>query len=131
GREIAQRLAREADVVTIAYRPGVAHRLELDYEKLSKTNAELIYCENSAFGHNGPYAGRPGFDILSQAATGMVLYENKLERGVPTFITTLAVADLTTGMFMAFPIVSALYGPMSTRKGTLIETSLFASGLAA
>ena len=131
GREIAQRLAREADVVTIAYRPGVAHRLGLDYEKLSKTNAELIYCENSAFGHNGPYAGRPGFDILSQAATGMVLYENKLERGVPTFITTLAVADLTTGMFMAFAIVSALYERTLTGRGQRIETSLFASGLAA
>ncbi len=131
GRGIAQRLALEADVVTIAYRPGVAQRLGLDYEKLSKTKPELIYCENSAFGHNGPYAGRPGFDILSQAATGMVLYENKLERGVPTFITTLAVADLTTGMFMAFAIVSALYGRTSTRKGKRIETSLFASGLAA
>ena len=131
GRGIAQRLALEADVVTIAYRPGVAQRLGLDYEKLSKTKPELIYCENSAFGHNGPYAGRPGFDILSQAATGMVLYENKLERGVPTFITTLAVADLTTGMFMAFAIVSALYERTSTRKGKRIETSLFASGLAA
>jgi crotonobetainyl-CoA:carnitine CoA-transferase CaiB-like acyl-CoA transferase len=131
GQEIAQRLAVEADVVAIAYRPGVAKRLGLDYETLSRTKPELVYCENSAFGHEGPYAGRPGFDILSQAATGMILYENKLERGVPTFITTLAVADLTTGMFMAFAIVSALLERTSTGKGKRIETSLFASGLAA
>jgi formyl-CoA transferase len=131
GREIARRLALEADVVAVAYRPGVAERLGLDYETLSKTKRDLIYCENSAFGHKGPYAGRPGFDILSQAATGMVLYENKLERGVPTFITTLAVADLTTGMFMAFAIVSALYERTLTGKGQRIETTLFASGLAA
>ena len=130
-REIAQRLALGSDVVAIAYRPGVAKRLGLDYETLSKTKPELIYCENSAFGHKGPYAGRPGFDILSQAATGMVLYENKLERGIPTFITTLAVADLTTGMFMAFATVSALYERTLTGKGKRIETSLFASGLAA
>jgi formyl-CoA transferase len=61
----------------------------------------------------------------------MVLYENKLERGVPTFITTLAVADLTTGMFMAFAVVSALYERTFTGRGKRIETSLFASGLAA
>ena len=131
GREIAQRLALGADVVTIAYRPGVARRLGLDYETLSRERTGLIYAENSAFGHEGPYAGRPGFDILSQGATGMVLYENKLERGTPTFITTLAVADLTTGMFMAFAIVSALLARTATGKGQRIETSLFASGLAA
>jgi crotonobetainyl-CoA:carnitine CoA-transferase CaiB-like acyl-CoA transferase len=131
GREIARKLALGADVVTIAYRPGVAKRLGLDYETLSRERSALIYAENSAFGHEGPYAGRPGFDILSQGATGMVLYENKIERGVPTFITTLAVADLTTGMFMAFAVVSALFERTVTGKGTRIETSLFASGLAA
>jgi formyl-CoA transferase len=61
----------------------------------------------------------------------MILYENKIERGVPQFITTIAVADLTTGMFMAFAIVNALYARTSTGKGQLIETSLFASGIAA
>src|SRR5436309_2438388 len=75
----------------------------------------------------GPYCTM----LLADMGAGMVLYENKLERGVPTFITTLAVADLTTGMFMAFAIVSALYERTSTRKGKRIETSLFASGLAA
>jgi crotonobetainyl-CoA:carnitine CoA-transferase CaiB-like acyl-CoA transferase len=131
GREIARKLALRTDVVTIAYRPGVAKRLGLDYETLSRERPGLVYAENSAFGHEGPYAGRPGFDILSQGATGMVLYENKLERGVPTFITTLAVADLTTGMFMAFAIVSALFERTIGGRGKRIETSLFASGLAA
>ena len=131
GLEIAQKLALEADVVVISYRPGVARRLGLDYDALAKERPALIYCENSAFGHTGPYAGRPGFDILSQAATGMVLYENKLERGVPTFISTLAVADLTTGMFMAYAVVSALYARTIIGQGQRIETSLFASGLAA
>ena len=78
GRQIAQRLAAEADVVVTNYRPGVAERLGLDYDALSARNASVVYCENSAFGKEGPYAGRAGFDILSQATTGMVLYENKL-----------------------------------------------------
>ena len=130
-RDIAQRLAVAADVVVIAYRPGVARRLGLDYDSLSRRNPSLIYCENSAFGSEGPYSGRPGFDILSQAATGMILYENKLERGLPTFIATLAVADVTTGMFMAYSIVAALYHRSITGAGQRLEASLFASGLAA
>ena len=131
GHEVAQKLAAGADVVVVNYRPGVAQRLGLDYSALSARHPALIYCDNTAFGHEGAYRDRPGFDILSQATTGMILYENKIDRGVPTFITTLAIADLTTGMFMAFAIVSALYTRAATGKGQRIETSLFASGLAA
>ncbi|MCH7488710.1 MAG: CoA transferase [Chloroflexi bacterium] len=131
GRVIAQQLARGADVVVVNYRPGVAERLGLDYDSLSADNPALVYCENTAFGREGPYSGGPGYDILSQAATGMILYENKLERGTPQFIATVAVADLTTGMFMAFAIVNALYARAQTGRGQRIETSLFASGLAA
>jgi len=131
GREITRRLAARADVIVLNYRPGVAERLGLDYEALSASNPGLVYCENTAFGREGPYSGRPGFDILSQAATGMILYENKIERGIPSYISTIAVADLTTAMFMAFAIVNALYARTSTGKGQRIETSLFASGLAA
>jgi len=130
GRAIAQRLASSADVVVVNYRPGVVERLGLDYETLSASNPSLIYAENTAFGREGPFSGRPGFDILSQAATGMILYEQKIERGVPTFIGTLAVADLTTGTFMAFAIASALYHRAATGQGQRIDTSLFASGLA-
>lgn len=131
GQAIARRLAARADVIVLNYRPGVAERLGLGYEALSSENPALVYCENTAFGRVGPYAGRPGFDILSQAATGMILYENKIQGGVPGYISTLAVADLTSGMFMAFAIVNALYARASSGRGQRIETSLFASGLAA
>lgn len=131
GRKIARELAHRADVVVMNYRPGVAERLGLDYESLSKDNPRLVYCENTAFGREGPYAGRPGFDILTQAATGIILYENKLDRGTPTYIRTLAVTDLTTAMFMAWGIVNALFARVSTGCGQKVETNLFASGLAA
>ncbi len=129
-REITERMVTGADVVVVNYRPGVAERLALDYESIRKRNPNVIYCENTAFGREGPYAGRPGFDILSQAATGMVLYENKIEGGIPTFISTFAVADITTGLFMAFAIVNALYARVQSGKGQRIDSSLFASGLA-
>jgi formyl-CoA transferase len=132
GLEVAHRMLATADVATFNFRPGVAERLGLGYEALTAANPRIVYCENSAFGREGPYAGRPGFDILSQAATGIVLYENKVERGgTPGYISTLAVADLTTGMFMAYAIAAALYARASTGVGQRIETSLFGSGLAA
>jgi formyl-CoA transferase len=131
GRSIAQELAVRADVVVTNYRPGVAKRLGLDYEALSAHNPRVVYCENTAFGHRGPYSGRAGYDILSQAATGMILHENKIDRGVPQTIQTVAVADLTTGMFMAFAIANALYARERTGRGQFVETSLFASGIAA
>jgi len=131
GRAIVQELAVGADVVVTNYRPGVAKRLGLDYPALSARNPALVYCENTAFGHAGPYSGRPGYDILSQATTGMILHENKIDRGVPQTIQTVAVADLTSGMFMAFAIVNALYARERSDRGQLVETSLFASGIAA
>src|SRR3990172_2798413 len=115
-REVAQRLVAGADVMVITYRPGVAERMGLGYETVSASNPSLVYAENTAFGHEGPLAGRPGFDILSQAATGMILYENKIDRGLPTFIATTAIADVSTGMFMALSIVAALFERTSTSK---------------
>lgn len=129
-QDIVKRLVADADVVVVNYRPGVAERLSLNYEALSADNPGLIYAENTAFGTEGPYAGRPGFDILSQATTGIIVYENKLERGTPSFIAAFAVADLTTGLYMAFGIVNALYSRVQTGRGQRIDTSLFASGLA-
>jgi formyl-CoA transferase len=132
GRQVVRRMLATADVAVLNYRPGVAERLGIGYDAVSRANPRLIYCENSAFGKEGPYAGRPGFDILSQAATGIILFENKVESGgTPGFISTLAVADLTTGMFMAYAIVSALFARTSSGLGQRIEASLFASGLAA
>jgi crotonobetainyl-CoA:carnitine CoA-transferase CaiB-like acyl-CoA transferase len=129
-QDIVRKLVVGADVVVVNYRPGVAERLALDYETVSALNPGVIYCENTAFGREGPYAGRPGFDILSQATTGMVVYENKIERGTPTIITTFAVVDISTGLFMAFAIANALYVRAQSGQGQRIDTSLFASGLA-
>jgi crotonobetainyl-CoA:carnitine CoA-transferase CaiB-like acyl-CoA transferase len=131
GLTAARRMLAVADVVVLNYRPGVARRMGLSYDALSRENPRLIYCENTAFGGEGPYGDRPGFDILSQAATGMILYENKLERGVPGYISTVAVADLTSAMFMAFAIVAALHARNVSGVGQRIETSLFAAGIAA
>lgn len=127
-REIIRRAVEGADVILTNYRPGVAKRLGVDYETVSKVNPRIVYCENTAFGNVGPYAGRAGFDLVSQAMTGIMAYEGGA--GLPRSIVTTAVTDLSSGMFMAYAIACALFQREQTGRGQLIENSLFAAGVA-
>lgn len=130
GRTIAHDLVRRADVVVTNYRPGLPEQLGLDYETLAALRPGLIYAALSAFGPEGPYSGRPGFDLLVQAMSGIMDFERKVERGVPVGITSFAPADLSTGMFTSYAIASALFMRERTGLGQRIDTSLFASALA-
>jgi crotonobetainyl-CoA:carnitine CoA-transferase CaiB-like acyl-CoA transferase len=130
GRAVVDDLLRLADVVFLNYRPSAVARLKLDYESVKAVNPAVIYCCINAFGRSGPYTERPGFDILVQAITGVMDFERKAERGVPTGIATFAPADTTSGMFAAFAIASALYRRAITGEGECIDLSLVASALA-
>ncbi len=83
GCAIAQELARRSDVVIVNYRPDVAGKLGIDYATLSSLNPRLVYCDNTAFGRRGPYAHRPGYDLIAQAVTGLMSVEGRQENGVP------------------------------------------------
>jgi formyl-CoA transferase len=130
GREVVHKAVETADVMLSSYRPGVASRLGVDYETLSKINPGLIYARNTAFGPNGPYSDKTGFDLVAQAMTGIVAFESQGKDGHPHSITTAAITDYLSGMNMAFGVVNALYQRTQTGKGQMIDTSLFASGLA-
>jgi formyl-CoA transferase len=128
-REIIQGLVKSADVVLINYRPGVAESLGIDYETLSKHNPRLIYCENTAFGRQGPLAKRGGYDIVVQALTGLMAGEAKLEGDVPTYVYP-AVADYATGIQMSNAICAALYHREKTGKGQRIDCTLMGTAMA-
>ncbi|GBD23169.1 Acetyl-CoA:oxalate CoA-transferase [bacterium HR29] len=130
GRAVFDRMVPKADVVVVNHRPSTLERLRLRYEDVARLRPDIIYCSITAFGERGPYSGRPGFDLLVQALTGMMDFERKVERGVPVGITSFAPADLSTGMYAAFAIASALYRRALTGEGQRIELSLFAVGLA-
>lgn len=70
GREVIYQLVKTADVFLQNYRPGVAKRLGVDYETLSKINPKLIYVSISGYGEDGPYIDRPGQDLLLQGMSG-------------------------------------------------------------
>ena len=127
-RPVLERMVRSADVVIANYRPGVAARIGVDYETLSAINPRLIYCENTAFGAKGPYKDRAGFDLVSQAMTGIMSFEGA--GGLPHPIITTSPTDLAAGFFMAYGVAAALYQREHTGRGQRIETSLFAAGLA-
>lgn len=129
GREVIHRLAARSDVVIINYRPDVAAKLQIDYATLSAGNPRLIYCDNTAFGRKGPYAHRPGYDLIAQAITGLMSVEGRQEPDGAPLMNGLPSADLSTGIAIAWGICAALYARERTGRGQYISTTLMASAL--
>ena len=88
-QKIVHDLIPEIDVVVINYRPDVPARLGIDYETLRAIRPDLIYVDNTAFGREGPWAHRPGYDIVVQAVSGLMAGEAKVaDDGSPAQITS-------------------------------------------
>jgi len=125
GKEIIYKLVKRSDVFMQNFRPGVAEKLGLNYEKLKENNSRLIYCVNTAFGEKGPYKDQAGFDLILQGHGG-TMYRPE---GEPQLFPVL-VADTTSGMLMAYGIMVALYERQKTGRGQMVVSSLFNSILA-
>jgi len=130
-RDVVYRLIPHTDVVIINYRPDVPYNLGIDYETLSAINPRLVYCENTAYGREGPHSMRPGYDIIAQAMTGLMASEDKIADGVPQQVSSTPVADVSTGLATAWSVCAALFHRERSGKGQKIETNLLASALAA
>jgi formyl-CoA transferase len=127
-RAAFHRLARDADVVLENNRPGVAARLGVDYETLREFNPRLVYASISGFGQTGPYAQRPGYDLIAQGLAGVMSVTgepdgNPVKCGIP-------IGDLSAGLFGAVGILSALHARERTGRGQYVDTSLFEGALA-
>jgi crotonobetainyl-CoA:carnitine CoA-transferase CaiB-like acyl-CoA transferase len=126
-RQAFYALARTADVLVENARPGVSRRLGIDYETLSAINPRLIYASISGFGQSGPWAQRPGYDLIAQAMSGVISGMGvpgcePVKSGVP-------LADLGAGLFAAYGILSALISREKTGRGQMIDASLFEAAL--
>ena len=122
GVGVIKRMAKDADVLVENYRPGVKHRLGIDYETLRPLNPRLIYASISGFGQSGPYADRPGVDQIAQGMGGLMSVTGMPGSG-PVRVG-IPVADLTSGMFLAMGVLSALYERERSGEGQWIHTSL-------
>ncbi|MBR0667219.1 CoA transferase [Roseomonas hellenica] len=128
GVAVLKRLAAGADVVVENFRPDVKHRLGIAYEDLRAVNPRLVYASISGFGQDGPYATRPGFDLIAQAMGGMMSItglpgHGPLRAGIP-------LADLASGLFAAIGILVALLDREVTGEGQWVQASLLASQVA-
>jgi len=126
--DVVRRLVKDCDVLIENYRPGVMDRLGLGYAEISQIKPDIIYSSMTAFGKNGPYKDKPGFELIIQALTGLVDVTTPPE-GSPAKIQ-IQVVDLCTGMFLAFGTLAALYHKLATGQGQKVETSLLESTLA-
>jgi formyl-CoA transferase len=123
GQEVIQRLASLCDVLVENFRTGVLEKLGLGYEDIKNLNPRLVYCSISGYGRTGPYAERPGYDVMIQAEGGMMGITGPVE-GPPSRVG-VPIVDITTGMFAATSILAALRARDQMKEGQLIDISLF------
>lgn len=128
-REIAHALVKQMDVVLVNYRPDVPAKLGIDYETLSAINPRIVYGEATAFGKEGPHAGRPGYDLIAQAVSGLITNDQKFVDGVPSLYQSTPFVDYLTGSALASGVIAALFARERTGRGQKVETSLLQSAL--
>ncbi len=130
-RDVLARLIPQMDVAIVNYRPDVAAKLGVDYAALAALNPRLIYCENTAFGRQGPDSHRPGYDLILQAMSGLMAAEGKLgDNGVPQHIVATPLVDTAAGICLAWCVCAALYSRERTGQGQKVETTLLGLALA-
>ena len=95
-RDAFHRVAAGADVLVENFRPGVTARLGIDYDTLSQINPGMVYASISGFGQTGPYAMRPGFDLIAQGVSGVMSVTG--EPGGEPVKCGIPVSDLAAGL---------------------------------
>ena len=126
---IRRKLIAWADVMITNYRPGVPEQLKIDYASAKAIRPDIIYCEGTAFGKEGPYSRLRGYDIIAQSMSGLTaLNQNVNERGMPQPIA-FAPADVITGTVMAWGVTAALFHRSRTGEGQAIDASLLHTAL--
>ena len=121
GKKIFAALVETADVIVENFRPGVVDRLGINYETVSKINPRIVYCSISAFGQEGPYKDKPGYDTIGQALSGLLSLQTDVQKphgpGAP-------FSDHLGGLYGCYGIMAALMARQRTGKGQKVETSL-------
>lgn len=128
GQDAAHRLIATADVVVENFRPGSALQELYSYERLSEQYPELVVLHLSAFGDSGPMRLEPGYDMVAQAAGGLMSLTG--EPGGPPVKAGFAMADLGAALFGISGVTAALVERARTGRGQYVTTSLFESQLA-
>ncbi|MBP6759614.1 MAG: CoA transferase [Flavobacterium sp.] len=124
---LVKKLIAKADIMTHNFRPGVMDKIGLTFEDALNINPKIIYGKITGYGEKGPWAKKPGQDLLLQSLSGLSwLSGRKSQEPVPF---GLAVADLMCGNHFVQGILTALLKRAKTGKGVQVEVSLLESVL--
>ncbi len=127
-RAIFEKLLGRADVLVENFRPGTMERLGIGFDELHQRFPRLIYAAASGFGHTGPQANRPAYDMVVQAMGGIMSLTGH-PGGPPTRVGT-SIGDITAGLFTAIGIASALYHRTLSGQGAKIDVAMLDCQLA-
>lgn len=122
GARVLRRLIGQFDVFVHNMRVEAIGRLGFGYEAVRAVNPGVIYCAATGFDQDGPDAGKPAFDDIIQAASGMVAL-NGIGREQPDYVPML-VADKTAGMAVVNAVLAALFHREKTGQGQYIEVPM-------
>jgi formyl-CoA transferase len=122
GRAALLRMAASADVVVENFRPDVKKRLKIDYDDLRAINPRIVYASISAYGQDGPYRERPGFDQIAQGMGGLMSITGFPGQGPVR--AGAAIADVSAGLFAALGVLVALLEREQSGEGQHVQTSL-------
>lgn len=127
-KKVIYDMIKQADVVVSNFRPGVMEKLGYGYEDLKKINPKIIYASNSGYGSTGPYAHRPGQDMLIQGLAGIMNLTGR-KNTPPTPLGT-AIPDQLGSFHLVYGILAALLYREKTGIGQEIEVDLYRATLA-
>ena len=122
GRRLVHALARTADVVLQNYRPGVAARLGMDYETIRGISPRVVYVSISGYGETGPYAGRPGQDLILQGMSGAMFSAGR--QTDPPQPSPMYVVDAVTAYTAFEGALAALLHRERIGEGQLVEVNM-------
>ena len=122
GKELFLELVKGSDILVENFRPGTMEKLGLDYESLKEHQPSLLYAACSGFGQTGPYAMRGAYDMIIQGMGGIISITGEPDR--PPVRVGTSIGDITSALFTAIGILSALRHRDQTGEGQLIDVGM-------
>lgn len=122
-REALLRLVATADVFIQNFRPGVADRMGLGEDALRAVKPDIVYVSISGFGENGPFAGKPVYDPLVQAMSGLATIQGGSDAERPRLVRTI-IPDKMTAITASQAITAALLARERTGQGQHVRLSM-------
>jgi crotonobetainyl-CoA:carnitine CoA-transferase CaiB-like acyl-CoA transferase len=123
GREAALKIAAQCDVLIYNVRPAAMQRLGLAYEDVRAVNARIIYVGAYGYGQAGPYAAKPAYDDLIQAACGLASLPQRVNGAQPRYVPA-AIVDRSVGLAAVNAVTTALFHRERTGRGQAVEVPM-------